>query len=138
MNSSSNKTPSSKRRKSAISFNATEVQPEAENKTLAIEEKKMFPLPSVGDYIALRCFKYKDFIPQIAKVRCISESDVEVEWLDGSYTGIWVPWKDRGKVIVEKFPKRAVTGTIVLTASMRLKRDTITALKGIYQTTEYV
>ena len=86
-----NKTPSSKRRKSAISFNATE----AENETL--EHEKMFPLPSVGDYIPLRCFKYKDFIPQIAKVRCISKSDMEVEWLDGSYTGIWVPWKDRGK-----------------------------------------
>ena len=87
VNSSSNKTPSSKRRKSAISFNATE--PEAENEIL--EQEKMFPLPSVGDYIALRCFKYKDYIPQIAKIRCISESDMEVEWLDGSYTGIWVP-----------------------------------------------
>ena len=134
MNSSSNKTPSSKRRKSAISLNATES--EATNEML--EQEKMFPLPSVGGYVALRCFKYKDFIPQIAKVRRISESDIEVEWLDGTYTGIWVPWKDRGKVIVETFPKRAVIGAIVLTASMTLKRDTTAALKEVYQTTEYV
>ena len=135
INASSNKTPSSKRRKSTISLTATE--PEAENETSEESVTTLFPLPSVGDYIALRCFKYKDFIPQIAKVRHISESDIEVEWLDGSYTGIWIPWKDHGKIIVKKFPRRAVIGVIALTASMRLKRNTIAALKEVYETTEY-
>ena len=97
-------------------MSTTVTEPEVENMA-----KIQFPPPSVGEYIALKCFKYKDFLPQIAKVRDISESDVEVEWLDGSYTSIWVHWKDRGKIIVEKFPRRALIGAVVLTPSMRLK-----------------
>ena len=112
-------------------MNATEPKPDN-------EVNKTFPLPSVGDYVALKCFKYKDFVPQIAKLCNISESDVEVEWLDGTYTGIWVLWKDCGKVIAETFPRRAVIGARALTASMRLKRNTITTLKEVYASTEFV
>ena len=99
---------------------------------------KNFPFPTVGDYVALKCEKYKEFLPQIAKVRNINEADITVDWLNGSYGDVWTSWKYRGKVIVETFPRRAIIGGIKLTASMRLKTPLVDLLKEIYTTTEFV
>ena len=103
-----------------------------------IEESdtQKFPIPVIGDYVALRCFKYKDYLPQIGRLSSINDTTVEIEWLDGSYSGIWVYWKHRGKLISETFPRRALVGAINLSASMRLKSETVTSLKQVYQETE--
>ena len=110
-----------------------------EKRTRTYNMQKSFPyIPAVGEYVALRCFKYKDFLPQIGRLSSINETTVQVEWLDGSYSGIWAYWKDRGKVIVETFPRRALVGGINMSASMRLKSETVSSLKKVYQETEFV
>ena len=115
---------------------ASEVEAGVEKQVM--RSKTKFPLPVVGEYVALKCFKYKDFLPHIAKLSSIDETTVQVEWLDGTYSGTWAYWKDRGKVIIETFPRRALIGAINMTASMRLKRETITSLKEFYLKTEFV
>ena len=68
-------------------------------------------------------------------VNCaFDEGSVTIEWLDGTYTGVWAYWRDKGKVITETLPKRAVVAAIHMTRSMRLQRQTIANLKATYST----
>ena len=92
-----------------------------------------------GDYVTLKCQKYKEFLPQIGKVVAVSDATIKVEWLEGDYEEEFKFWKGRrGKIVTEEFPKRAVMGRVTLTASMRLTDSDITILKDSYATAEFV
>jgi len=92
-----------------------------------------------GDYVTLKCQKYKEFVPQIGKVVAINEATVKVQWLEGEYDEEFKFWKGRrGKIITEDFPKRAVIGRINLTASMKLTDKDISNLKDLYDKAEFV
>ena len=56
-------------------------------------------VPAIGQYIALSCNSYKEYIPQIAKLKKIDDGSgvIEVEWLHSTYHGNWILWKARGK-----------------------------------------
>ena len=93
----------------------------------------------VGSFIAVCCEKYKDFTPQIGRVKSFDESSVILEWLDGTYTSTWIFWKYRNKIITETLPLRAVLHSpISFTKAMRLKATDITILKQKYVYAEYV
>jgi len=92
-----------------------------------------------GDYVSLKCQKYKEFLPQIGKVITVKDATLKVEWLEGEYTEEFKFWKGRrGKTIIEEFPKRAVMGKVTLTASMRLTNNDIATLKDNYTAAEFV
>ena len=95
-------------------------------------------LPTVGSIVALKCTKYKDFLPHIGEIKELNQTTVTVAWLNGQYTSIWTYWKNRGKVITETFPVRAIIKPIQLTKGMRLRPETINELKGIYDDAEFV
>lgn len=101
----------------------------------------VYNTPAIGKYIALSCNKYKEFIPQIAKLKSIDDSAgiIEVEWLHGVYNGTWIFWKARGKMITETLPQRSMLhGPISFTKSMRLKTTNISILKQKYTNAEFV
>ena len=93
----------------------------------------------MGSFVAVCCNKYKDFTPQIGKVKSFDESSLILEWLDGTYTSTWVFWKHKKKIITETLPLRAVLHCpLYFTKSMRLKPADITILKQKYKSAEYV
>lgn len=79
-----------------------------------------------------------EYLPQIGKLCAMDDASVTVEWLDGSYSGVWVFWKSRGKIIKETFPRRAVIGAIVMRPAMRIKKEYISLLKNEYTSCEFV
>ena len=63
-----------------------------------------------------------DFAPQIGRIKSFDGSSLVLEWLDGTYTSIWVFWKHNNKIITETLPLRAMLHSpIAFTKSMRLK-----------------
>ena len=58
--------------------------------------------------VALRLHKYELDVPQIGKAVELSDMDVTVEWWHVNYSSVWIEWKEKGKVIVETFPRNAV------------------------------
>ena len=64
------------------------------------------PTPVVGSFTAFCCEKYKDFAPQIGRVKSFDGSSLVLEWLDGTYTSIRIFWKHRNKIITETLPLR--------------------------------
>ena len=55
----------------------------------------------VSDYVAMKIERYRQELPQIGKVKEINSSTVTVEWLIGSYSGIFMFWKERGVIICD-------------------------------------
>jgi len=97
------------------------------------------PVPVVGSFAAVCCCKYKDYNPQIGKVKSFDETSIILEWMDGTYNSTWIFWKQRGKIITETLPLRALLlSPIVLSQSMRLKSADVKTLKQKYETAEYV
>ena len=94
--------------------------------------------PAVGCYVTLKCQKYKEWIPQIGQVERIDESQVTIDWLDGTYTGTWTFWKYRGKAVREVFPRRAVINQVKFTPAMRLSKSDVESIKKDYLDAEYV
>lgn len=92
----------------------------------------------VGNLIALKIEKYREELPQIGKVVAIDEASVTVNWLIGSYSGIFTYWKERGEIIQEVFPLRGVICPIKLSPSMRLAKVDSSTLKEIYVSSEFV
>ena len=92
----------------------------------------------MGNIIALKCHKYKDFLPHIAEVKEIDDSSVTINWMNGSYSGTWTYWKSRGRVIVETYPNRAILMTIKLTKAQRLTKGDAEKLRSIYSNTEFI
>ena len=95
-------------------------------------------MPTVGSTVALKCMKYKDFLPHIGEIKELDQTTITVAWLNGQYSSVWIHWKNRGKVITETFPVRALIKPIQLTKGMRLRPETINELKKIYEDCEFV
>ena len=82
----------------------------------------------IGDYLAMNIFQYKDELPQIGKVLKIDASRVEIDWLIGSYSGIFTFWKERGVVIRDIYPLCGVMFPVKFTQSMRLEKTYVSTL----------
>lgn len=89
--------------------------------------------------MALRLHKYKDEIPQIARIVRITDFEITIEWWVGTFHGIWIEWKERGRVIKETFPKNAVLSTnISFYKSRRLTPKCIAELKQLYLSKQFI
>lgn len=67
----------------------------------------------------------------------VTENEVVVEWMLGSYASVWTPWKPKDGSNLERAHRNAVIMSgIELTKSRRLKTDDIRALKLIYSNVE--
>ncbi len=88
----------------------------------------------MGDYIALKCEHYKGCLPQVAQLTNVNDTEIEFNWLNGTYSGLWAFWKSKRKVVSEALPRRALIRKVELSSSMRLAN----ALKEIYNDAEFV
>lgn len=93
-----------------------------------------------GSLVALFVDKYKDEIPQIAKIvsEPSNESDVvEVEWLVGTYSSTFKPCKKReGRSYVpwrETVPYTSILFPVELTKGCRLSQSLKTKLMEAYR-----
>ena len=67
----------------------------------------------------------------------VTDVEVEVEWMIGSYTSVWTTWKPKDKSNIERVHRNAVIMSgIELTKTKRLKTDDVTTLKLIYSNVE--
>ena len=89
------------------------------------------PTPVVRNFAAFCCEKYKDFSPQIGRIKSFDGSSLVLEWLDGTHTtSTWIFWKHSNKIITETLPLRAMLHSpIAFTKSMQLKFSDVTILK---------
>lgn len=88
-------------------------------------------------FAALRLVKYSDEIPQIGMVVKVTDTEVKVEWMLGSYASVWTPWKPKDNSNVETVHRNAVIMSgIELTKTKRLKANDIRTLKRIYSNVE--
>ena len=93
-----------------------------------------------GHLVAVYCENYTQE-PVIARCMRVADDQIDVEWLEGSYTTAWKPWKirdpnNRRKTIFwrDTIPKEAVIlFDFELTSSNHLRRATIQHLKTWYQ-----
>ena len=88
------------------------------------------------------CFipKYKDEEPQIGKIISFpndQSTDIEVEWMVGTYTECWVVWRKRqGKGYItwkETVPVDAILFPITLNENGRLNKTLVQKLKNAYK-----
>ena len=85
--------------------------------------------PTVGKFAALRLKKYDDEVPQIAKVKTITNLEVTVEWWIGRWGDTWTEWKQQGKAVEETVHQNAIImAPIELSRSNRLTKNTIIEL----------
>ena len=112
--------------------------PDDFNAAEEIDPSELLQKVHVGDYVALKILQYHEELPQIGKVKEISPATVTIDWLVGSYSGIFSFWKEKGRVICETFPLRGIMTYIKLTQSMRLRKEDIVTLKKLYSTAEFV
>ncbi len=94
---------------------------------------------SIDDLVAVYCANY-DREPVIGRCTQIWSEEIEVPWMEGTYTSSWRPWKvrdqqNRRKVIdwTDNIPK----GSIILfgfslTARNHLRKNTSERLKEEY------
>ena len=95
--------------------------------------------PVVGSFAAFCCEKYKDFAPQIGRMKSFDGSSLVLEWLNGTYTSTWIFWKYKNKIVTETLPLRAMLHSpIAFTKSMRLNSPDVTIFKEKYESAEYV
>ena len=93
----------------------------------------------VGDLVAIFCENYARE-PVIGKCLKIIEDNIEVAWMEGSYTSSWKPWRvrdqnNRRKVVdwVDLIPKLSIVlFGFKLTATSHLRKKTIDNLKKEY------
>ena len=91
----------------------------------------------VGEFVALRLFKYNDEIPQIGKVVELDEMNVTIEWWIGTFRDIWRQWKEKKNVVKETFHRNTIIKRgITFTKSMRLPGQLAQELKKLYETVE--
>ena len=89
-------------------------------------------------YVAVYKDEYRDELPLIGRVVVVPNNshEFELEWYVGSYCGTWKVCKRKvGRQYVnwtEKIKKDEVILNVPFTKSMRLRKDTITTLKSIY------
>ena len=80
-------------------------------------------------YVVLKLIKYEEELPQIGRVEKINSSTVTVNWLIGSYSGVFSFWKEKGKVICETYPIRSVMCSILFSSSMRMNKKDVQSIK---------
>ncbi len=91
-----------------------------------------------GSLVALFVPMYKNEIPQIAKVVSVPSegSDLDIEWLQGTYTGVWSTCKRReGRTYVpwvETVKRSDVLFPVKLTKGMRISKATKSRLTQAY------
>ena len=68
----------------------------------------------------------------------MDSSTVTVNWLIGSYSGVFSFWKVKGEVICETYPIRSVMCSILLSSSMRMNKKDIQSVKQAYSVAEFV
>ena len=90
----------------------------------------------VGHLIALN-FENCSLRPLIARILSSSDNELEIVWLEGSYTGAWkVAKKKDGHTLVDwtdRVPKQSVIlFDFELTKSNRLRKATVQHLRAAY------
>ena len=91
---------------------------------------------NVGMLVAVNIEKYKDR-PLIGKVLEVSGDSIVLEWMVGSYSGIWKEWKGREEGEVVTYTdvitiENIVCTDIHFTPSKRLPPNIIKTLKSLY------
>ena len=90
---------------------------------------------TVGEYVAVRCEKYSER-PLIGCITNINTEAVTINWMIGSYSGIWKEWKGRseGKYVTfaDTIPQEHVMISVEFTKGMRLPQKTVSSLKELY------
>ena len=88
-----------------------------------------------GDFVAVISDKYNDR-PLIGHITKIGQTDIQIDWYIGTYTGIWRPWKGRdGRNTVtftETIPKQDILRTVTFTKGMRLPGSLVSDLRSLY------
>ena len=80
--------------------------------------------------------KYSDR-PLLGRVTGVMQDNVIIDWMVGSYSGIWREWRGRsgGKAVIfsDTIKKEDILlRNVTLTKSHRLKPDQVTCLKELY------
>ena len=85
-----------------------------------------------GKYVAVAC----DMYAERGKVLKIMDSDFELGWMIGTYSGLWGEWKGRHKVQVTDIfsVEDILLYDIEFTKGMRLSATMQMALKSAYKT----
>ena len=96
--------------------------------TLEISERQ----PALGDFVALFVDEYEDELPQIAQLVAINESEITVNWWIGSYSGVWAPWRNRGKTVCETFGRQCLLTVVNFTKTNRLPKEIVLKFKNLY------
>ena len=89
-----------------------------------------------GQFVAVYCPKYVE-LPQIGRVLSVDDSNVEVEWWLGTYSGTWRVWKTREAqkytIVTEILPRVAVLTGLEFTKAKRLPTAMAHKLKDLYK-----
>ncbi len=86
----------------------------------------------LANWFAVNCDKYSEE-PQIGKVTAVQEQSIIIEWLIGTYTGVWRQWKKGENISDDIEPKDVVRRNVKLTKANRLSPSMVTELKAAYQ-----
>ena len=94
----------------------------------------------VGQFVAMCCHKYKEYKPQIAKLRKINASSgtVQIDWLDGNYERGWKIWKIRGRIIKYTVPILAILAQVQFCTDMHISEELKCELDEKYSSAEFV
>lgn len=86
-----------------------------------------------GDVIAVIDRSHDDR-PQLGNVTAVTEDSVQLNWLLGTYTSVFKPYKVGGKVVTASIPFHdVIMYDIKLTKGHRLEAKTRDELKRLYQ-----
>lgn len=85
----------------------------------------------MGMTVAVDCPKYQEQ-PQLGRVVGIKKGWIIIEWLIGTYSGVWREWKKKGQNITDEVNVDNVLCGITLTKANRLCQSTIAELKDMY------
>ena len=90
---------------------------------------------AVGEYRAVKCDKYSER-PLNGCITKTCNKSVDIDWMIGSYSGVWKEWKGRseGKVVrfAETIPIEDVMIKVVFTKGRRIPPKEVLALKELY------
>lgn len=90
---------------------------------------------TIGQYVAVRCDKYKER-PLIGCITQICEKTVDINWMIGSYSGVWKEWKGRseGKCVTfsDTISREDVMIPVEFTKGMRIPPRKVSNLKELY------
>ena len=107
---------------------------------LPIQETPVGSDLCTGMYVAVKSTKYRErpLIGRICDIDTPDSGRVEMEWMVGTYSGLWKEWRGRegGKTVVftENISKEDIIfKNITFTPGKRLTPATIKALKALYK-----